>query len=108
MIVIVVKMPVRPELADEFPTLVQEFTEAVRAEPGNLGFDWHRSVDEPDRYVLVEAFRDGAAGEAHVASDHFQAAMALLPELLADTPEIINVEVPGDSWSRMAELDPQS
>ena len=99
MILIVVKMPVRPELADEFPTLVQEFTEAVRAEPGNLGFDRHRSVDEPDRYVLVEA---------HVASDHFQAAMALLPELLADTPEIINVEVPGDSWSRMAELDPQS
>jgi quinol monooxygenase YgiN len=97
MILIVAKMRVRSEFADEFPVLVREFTQAVRAEPGNLGFDWHRSVEDPDRYVLVEAFRDGAAGEVHVASEHFQQAMTLLPRVLAEVPEIVNVEVPGDS-----------
>ena len=44
-----------------------------------------------------------AAGEVHVNSEHFKRATALLPTLLADIPEIVNVEVPG-GWSRMAEV----
>jgi quinol monooxygenase YgiN len=104
MIFIVVKNPVRPEFADEWPALMEEFTTATRAEPGNICFDWYRSVEEPNVYVLVEAFRDGAAGEAHVNSDHFKAAMARLAQLLAEVPEIVNVEVPGDGWARMAEV----
>ena len=54
-------------------------------------------------YVLVEAFEDAAAGEAHVNSEHFKKATALLPTLFAEIPEIVNVEVPG-GWSRMAEV----
>jgi len=103
-ILIVVKNPIRPERADEFPELVAEFTAATRAEPGNVCFDWYRSVDDPNEYVLVEAFADAAAGEAHVSSDHFQAARTVLPTLLAGVPEIVNVEVP-DGWSRMAEVE---
>ena len=84
---------------------MRTFTEATRAEPGNLWFDWARSVDDVNEFVLVEAFRDGAAGSAHVASAHFQDAMKLLPTMLASTPRIVNVEVPGDDWGRMAELE---
>jgi quinol monooxygenase YgiN len=58
--------------------------------------------------VLPEAFRDRAAGEAHVHSDHFKAAMAWLPDVVSATPEIIHVEVPGESWSTMAELQPRT
>ncbi len=61
-------------------------------------------VEDRYLYVLVEAFQDGAAGQAHVKSAHFQAAMAELPKWLSDVPEIVNVEVPGQGWSRMAEM----
>jgi quinol monooxygenase YgiN len=104
MIFIVVKNPVKPEYADEWPTLVAEFTRATRAEPGNLFFDWYRSAEDPNMWLLNEGFRDGESGTAHVNSDHFKTAMAQLPDWLSDIPEIINVEVPGDDWSRMAEL----
>ncbi len=104
MILIVVKQPVRPQYAEEWPTLVEEFTTSTRAELGNISFDWYRSADDPNLWVLIEAFRDAEAGEAHVNSAHFKAAMARLPHLLAGIPEIINVEVPGDSWSRMSEI----
>ncbi len=107
MIFIVVKHPVRPELADDWPSLVDEFTAATRAEPGNICFEWYRSVDDPKLYLLAEAFQDGAAGEAHVKSDHFKAAIARMPDLPADVPEIIHVEAPGTGWSRMAELQPR-
>ncbi len=104
MILIVVKHPVRPAYADQWPTVVEEFTVATRAEPGNVCFDWYRSSDDPNQWLLVEAFRDAEAGRAHVESDHFHAAIARLPQLLTDVPEIINVEVPGSGWSRMSEL----
>jgi quinol monooxygenase YgiN len=65
-------------------------------------------VDNPDEFVLVEAFRDREAGEAHVQSDHFKKAMASMPDAISDRPEIVNVEVPGDGWTRMAELQPRT
>jgi quinol monooxygenase YgiN len=103
MILIVAKLPVRPQYADDWPALVEEFTTATRAEPGNLCFDWYRSVEDPNVYTLVEAFEDAAAGAAHVGAPHFTAAIEQMNRLLADVPEIVNVEVAG-GWARMAEV----
>ncbi|MFI6458173.1 putative quinol monooxygenase [Streptosporangium amethystogenes] len=106
MIFIAVKFTVRPERAEEWLSLVDDFTQATRNEPGNVFFEWSRSVEVPGQFVLLEAFASPAAGEAHVNSEHFRTAMAWMPELITKTPEIINVEVPGEGWSRMAELSP--
>ncbi len=103
MIFIVVKQPVRPKYADDFPSLVEQFTTSSRAEPGNISFDWYRSAEDPNLWVLIEAYRDAEAGEAHVQSAHFKEAMTQMPRLLAAVPEIINVEVPGDTWARVSE-----
>ena len=83
MILIVVRHLIRPQYADEFPRMVGEFTAATRAEPGTISFEWSRSTDDPAVYFLIEAFRDAAAGEAHVSSSHFKAAIARLPDFLA-------------------------
>jgi len=106
MIFIVVRHPIRPEYAEEFPRLVEDFTAATRAEPGTISFEWSRSTDDPSVYFLVEAFRSAAAGQAHVDSDHFKAAIARMPALLAAPPEIVHADLPVDGWSRMAELQP--
>lgn len=102
MIFIVVKQPVRAKYADEFPSLIADFTDASRAEPGCISFDWCRSADDPNLYFLIEAFVDEAAGQAHVESEHFKAASAEMPRWLAAAPEIVHVEVPG-GWSGVAE-----
>ncbi|RJK98098.1 putative quinol monooxygenase [Vallicoccus soli] len=107
MIFIAVRFTVRPERSDEWLSLVEPFTTATRAEPGNLFFDWSRSVHDPHQFVLLEAFRDAAAGEEHVRSDHFREAVGWMPDLVASVPEIVNVEVPGEGWSRMAEVQPR-
>lgn len=106
MIFIVVKFTVRPDRSEDWLTLVDDFTQATRQEPGNIFFEWSRSVDLPHRFVLVEAFESAQAGEAHVNSEHFKTAMAWMPDVIATTPQIVNVEVPGDGWSEMAELTP--
>jgi len=106
MIFIVVKFTVRPDRSDDWLSLVEGFTTATRQEPGNISFEWSRSIDNPDQFVLVEAFESREAGEVHVRSDHFKAAMAWIPDVISETPEIVNVEVPGDGWARMTELEP--
>ncbi len=104
MIFIAAKFRVRPEDADRWPEIAAAFTEATRAEDGCLWFDWARSVDDQNEYVLVEAFRDGEAGGAHVQSPHFKDAQRELPPFLASTPQIVSVEVPGEDWSQLGEM----
>lgn len=103
MIFIVAKFTVKPEHADDWPELTREFTEATRAEPGCLWFDWSRSVEDPNEYVLVEAFQNDA-GEAHVTSDHFRKAQQDLPPLLQETPKVRNVVMDGEEWHELGEM----
>ena len=104
MIFITAKFLVRPEYADEWPRITSAFTAATRAEPGCRWFDWSRSLDNPDEYVLVEAFADGDAGAAHVGSAHFRQAQQDLPGYLAATPRIISQDVAQDDWSELGEM----
>ncbi|GAC1309881.1 MAG: putative quinol monooxygenase [Acidimicrobiales bacterium] len=104
MIFITAKFRVLPEHADGWAKITADFTQATRAEPGNLWFDWSRSLDDPTEYVLVEAFRDGDAGAAHVQSDHFRAATQTLSRYLAETPRIVSQSVDQDDWSELGEM----
>lgn len=108
MIFIVVKFTIRPDRSDEWLNLVDEFTQATRSEPGNVFFEWSRSVDTPNQFVLLEGFASAEAGQTHVNSEHFKTAMGWIPDVITKTPEIINVEVPGQGWSQMGELTPRA
>lgn len=104
MIFIAAKFTVRPEFSKDWLARVSEFTQATRDESGNLWFEWSRSVDNPDQFVLIEAFRDSDAGVEHVNSHHFKTATEQFPSMLAKTPEVINFEVPGTDWFALGEM----
>ena len=104
MIFITAKFRVRPEDAERWPEIAGPFTRATRAEPGCLWFDWSRSLDDPNEYVLVEAFRDGEAGAAHVNSAHFKQAQKDLPPHLRSTPRIISQTIEQNDWSELGEM----
>jgi quinol monooxygenase YgiN len=104
-IFIVVKFKVADTRREQWPALTKAFTDATRAEPGNLWFDWSSSLDDPNEYVLVEAFRNSEAGAAHVNSDHFRAGLAAMRPALTATPRIIHTEIEGEDWSAMGELE---
>lgn len=103
MIAITVKFCVKDEYADQWPELVAEFTEATRAEEGNLWFEWYRSTEAPNIFLLSEGFTDEGA-QAHVQSDHFRTGLETMRPLLARTPEIISRQVEGNGWDEMGEL----
>ncbi len=104
MIFITAKWAIKPEHADAWPQLSRDFTEGARSEDGCLWFDWSRSIDDPNEYVLVEAFRDDDAGAAHMHSAHTQRALAELPAYLSETPKIVHARVEGGEWSELGEM----
>jgi quinol monooxygenase YgiN len=103
-ILIVVKFQVLPDRRDEWLAITEEFTRAVRAEPGNRSFEWFPNAEDPNEFVLIEEFESPEAGEVHVKSDHFTKAMAQIPDVIAQTPQIVNFDLPGDGWSELVEL----
>ena len=103
MIFIVVKFEAKDEYVERWPELVAEFTEATRQEPGNNWFEWSRSLENPNEYVLVEAFEEDAA-EAHVNSEHFRKMTEQFPQYLVKTPRIISRQIEGDGWEEMGEV----
>jgi quinol monooxygenase YgiN len=103
-IFIVVKFRPKPEYVEDFPDKVADFTASTRAEPGNLWFDWSRSLEDTGEYVLVEGFRDAEAGKEHVTSAHFHTFIADTPALLAATPLIISQTIDATGWSEMGEM----
>jgi quinol monooxygenase YgiN len=106
MILIVVKFTVHPEYAGSWLDRVRDFTEGVRAEPGNLFFEWSSSLETPNQFVLVEGFESPEAGSVHVNTDHFKEAMAWMPDVIAAKPDIINANIPNTGWDKMGELTP--
>src|SRR5580704_5341443 len=104
MISIVVKFNVRPECSEDWIERINDFTVATREESGNLWFEWSRSVENPNQFVLIEGFRDSDAGADHVNSEHFKEAVRQMPSMLVDTPKILYAELPGTEWSLLAEI----
>jgi quinol monooxygenase YgiN len=103
-ILIVVKFQVNPDRREEWLEITSEFTQAVRAEPGNRSFEWFPSAENPNEFVLIEEFESAEAGDVHVKSDHFKTAMERIPDVLTQTPQIVNFDLPGDGWSELVEL----
>ncbi|MEX2279932.1 MAG: antibiotic biosynthesis monooxygenase family protein [Acidimicrobiia bacterium] len=71
--------------ADEVAARLVAYAEIVRTEPGCVTFVVNRDLSDDGAFVLYEVYRDQAALDAHVASEHFTAvAVCEIRPLLAD------------------------
>jgi quinol monooxygenase YgiN len=105
MIFIVLRADIRPEKRDEWLKGIADYTASVRAEPGNLSFDYYESGDTPNQFLIVERFRDGDAGAAHVATEHAQNFFPFMATVVRARPKIFYQDRE-DDWADMAEVTP--
>ena len=71
--------------------------EKIRAEEGNLRYEYYRSIEDPETVLLIDSWRDQKAIDAHHASPMMQTIAALREKydlhmtveryVSADTPE---------------------
>lgn len=104
MILIVLKIQIRPDRRDVWRERIGKYTAACRDEPGCLSFDCYESVESPNEYAIVEGFANKAAGDAHVQTEHFKDFLVWFPTVIGTAPMIINTEVPGAGFAPMNEF----
>ena len=63
---------VKPEYRQELFGVFQQLVLASRQEAGNLRYDLHQDIENPNRVVFFEIWQSQAAVDEHGASAHFQ------------------------------------
>jgi quinol monooxygenase YgiN len=72
MLVVMVHVRVKPESVDAFVAATLDNCANSVREPGIARFDFLRLVDDPARFVLVEAYRTPEAPAAHKETAHYK------------------------------------
>ena len=72
MLIVHVHVHVKPECVEAFKQGTLANARASVKEPGIARFDTAQQLDDPTRFVLVEAYRDAQAPAAHKETKHYQ------------------------------------
>lgn len=73
MLVVLVEVQVKPEAVEAFRKATLENARLSLTEPGIARFDVLERQGEPNRFTLVEVYRDDAAPAAHKQTAHYAA-----------------------------------
>ena len=71
MYVTIVHVYVKPECVDDFIQATRLNHEASVQEDGNLRFDVLQMADNPQKFVLYEAYTDEQSANAHKTTEHY-------------------------------------
>jgi quinol monooxygenase YgiN len=83
MLVVHVHVQVKPESVHAFRDATIANAAASVREPGIARFDVVQHIDDPTRFVLIEAYRTADAPAAHKATPHYQAWRDTVAEMMA-------------------------
>ena len=96
MILINLKIQIRPDRREEWLDRITRYAKACREEPGNMSFEVYESIESPNEFSIIESFESQEAGGAHVQTDHFKDFLVWFPTVIGKAPLIINTEVQSD------------
>lgn len=89
MLTFIIKLRVKPGQGPAYEALLTRVFRQVREnEPGVIYFDFARSVDDPERYVVVEVYRDAEARAAHSEMPWIRESMPIGAAMIVGHPEI--------------------
>lgn len=98
MITFLAHLQVKPQNASAFEALMAYVVEMThRHEPGVIHYEFAKSVDEPDTYVVVEVYKDSDVHAAHMASEWVRESLPKSAALIEGKPHIRQYVSPGSS-----------
>lgn len=85
MVIQLVHIKVKPEALEAFKTATLDNTRNSRLEPGIAQFALVQQQDDPTKFVIIEAFKDEAAIEAHRQAPHYLRWRDAVTDMMAET-----------------------
>jgi autoinducer 2-degrading protein len=71
MLIVCVHVHVKPEFRQQFIDATLENARNTLCEPGVLRFDVIQQIDDPNRFILYEVYKDEAGALAHKETAHY-------------------------------------
>jgi quinol monooxygenase YgiN len=97
MLIVHVHVLVKPEWVEAFKQATVANARQSRREPGIARFDCLQQLDDPSRFVLVEAYRDANAPAQHKETRHYQIWREAVAPMMAEPRASVKfVPVPPD------------
>jgi quinol monooxygenase YgiN len=107
MILINIKIPIRPEKMDEWLTVADAYAKDVNSEDGCLFFEFARSLTDANEFICIEGFKDADAGATHVRQAYVKRFFETTSDLVSAQPQIIYIDAPHDGFGPMGEIQPR-
>lgn len=89
MIVVTGRVRIPRERRDEFAAIATEMCAASRGDDGCAGYRVYEDLEQPDRYVFIEEWRDDEALQSHFAQPHTARFMGALVPMLAEPADAL-------------------
>lgn len=84
---VVATIVAKPGREAETEAVLRALVAPSRLDPGYIGYDLHRDLDDPRTFLFYETWESRAALDAHLETPHLTAFKARVPELV-ETLEI--------------------
>jgi quinol monooxygenase YgiN len=107
MILINIKISIRPDKTDDWLVLADSYARDVNSEDGCLFFQFARSLTDEDEFICIEGFKDADAGATHVKQPYVKRFFDLMPDLVSAQPQIIYIDTLHDGFGPMGEIQPR-
>ncbi len=101
MLIVQVRIRVKPEFVDRFKSLTIENALQSRQEAGIVRFDLLQDAQDPNQFVLVEVYRDASAALAHKETTHYAKWRDGVAEMMAEprtSRKFLNLDPPDSGW----------
>ena len=89
MFVVHVHVHVKPEFVEQFAQATKENARQSLLEPGVARFDVVQQMDDPTRFVLVEAYRTADDPAHHKETAHYQTWRDTVADMMAEPRQSI-------------------
>jgi len=93
---ILAKLHVKPEKLNDFRNVYPSLVSGSRNEPGNIEYTLFCDVDEPNRFVVVERWKDQLSIDFHNAQPHFKTFLEFAADGFASAPDIKVYDIPAE------------
>jgi quinol monooxygenase YgiN len=70
MIVVTGRVQIPEELREQFLAIATEMCSASRGDDGCIGYRFYADLEQPERYVFIEEWRDDEALQSHFMQPH--------------------------------------
>jgi (4S)-4-hydroxy-5-phosphonooxypentane-2,3-dione isomerase len=84
MLIVIVQIHVKPECIEAFREATIANARGSAHEPGIARFDFLQRQDDPNRFVLIEVYRDADAPARHKETAHYAAWRAAADSMMAE------------------------